>query len=186
MAVLKCSSIALIALLISSSLCSAHRLQSSIFPNNMPAYKISNEPDPEVSDRISDPVADSNSGCGGMEGDSKWIRGGGGRSGYPGAGSYGPGGGGGRGGYAGASGYGPGGGGWSGGGGSIPRPTPTASGEPFYCRAGYCSDPYSCPGFTLYLNQPATASYMSKDVVRGDEKRRESGGAADVVAPGSG
>ncbi|KAL6542838.1 hypothetical protein OROHE_010358 [Orobanche hederae] len=160
-------SIALIALLISSSLCSAHRLQSSTFPNNMPADKISNEPDPEVSDRIADPVADSNSGCWGMEGESKWIRSGGGRGGYTGVG-----------------GYGPGGGGWSGGRGSIPRPPPTASGEPFYCRAGYCSDPYSCLGFTLYLNQPATASYMSKDVVRGDKKRRESGGAPDAVAPG--
>ncbi|KAL6553253.1 hypothetical protein OROGR_007095 [Orobanche gracilis] len=157
MAVLKCSSIAVIALLISLSLCSAsaHRLQSSTFPDNTVADKISDEPDPEAS---------HNSGV--TEGDSKWIRGGGGRGGYPGAG-----------------GYGPGGSGWIGGGDSYPRPPPTAAAEPFYCRPVTCGDPYTCPGFTLYFNQPAAASYMSKDVVHGDEKHRESGGA---VAPGSG
>ncbi|GER48180.1 transcription elongation factor SPT5 [Striga asiatica] len=49
---------------------------------------------------------------------------------------------------------------------SGPRWIPP-SGEPVYCRPVNCVNPYNCPGFTVYLNQIAGAAYdMSVDATR--------------------
>ncbi|KAL3615070.1 hypothetical protein CASFOL_040731 [Castilleja foliolosa] len=192
MALPKCSCIVLMALLISLSICSA--LQSSEPKRGDVAGRTDGglgAGDSKWSRGVGYPGAGGYGRVGGGWGSGNGYPGGAGGSGtgggYPGGpGGYGRGGSGwgsgdgyhgGAGGYGGGGGY-PGAGGY-GGGSTIPGTLPPA-GEPVYCRPINCNDPYTCRGFTLYLNSLDIASYRSQD---GQVGRRQHDGDADVMSP---